>query len=339
MAEPDGQGHYFGSPYQYNVSRDVPDRVPEQLVTRTHDRQLAKVRSAAAAETPGLIGVWSNVASNPLPYTLTELYTPDTPWQDGLCQQSAPEDDQAATCVSAAAPSTFHRGHSTMQRWNNAVFGPAFPFYPPEPYTWAGQLGDRLRFDIPVFADQDPHRYGSAGDTGSTTLYRDGAKIADYPYSGYGDFNVPAGPATYRLHTESTRAAGGRLSTQISADWTFRSDTVTGADPRALPLLAVRFAPRLDDHNQARAGQAFTIPVYAQRNGQAGSVPLRALRVRVSYDDGGTWRVAPVVRVGNQWRAMVVHPAKAQYVSLRATARDGDGNAVDQTIIRAYALR
>ena len=339
MAEPDGKGHFFGSRYQYNLAHTDHGRVPQQLIHRVHDKQLARVRSAAAAETPGLIGTWSDVASNPLPFTLTEYYSPSTQWQDSLCQQSTLDQVFPDACVSAASPSTFHRGRTTVQRWNNAVFGPAVPFYPPQPYTWAGQLGDEMRFEVPLFADQDSHRYGFASDTGSTTLYRDGAKIADYPYSGRGDFMVPAGPATYRLHTDSTRAAGARLSTQVSSDWTFRSDTVPGAYPKALQLLAVRFAPRLDDHNRARAGQAFTVPVYAQRNGQDGSVPLRALTVRVSYDDGHTWRTAPVVRAANQWRAVVTHPAKAQYVSLRATARDGAGNAVDETIVRAYALR
>ncbi|MFI9814942.1 hypothetical protein [Saccharothrix variisporea] len=56
------------------------------------------------------------------------------------------------------------------------------------------------------------------------------------------------------------------LSTSVTADWTFTSDTVAG-DPVALPLPAVRFAPVLDDLNRARAGRTFAFPVCVQRNG------------------------------------------------------------------------
>ncbi|ROP42657.1 hypothetical protein [Saccharothrix texasensis] len=61
--------------------------------------------------------------------------------------------------------------------------------------------------------------------------------------------------------------------------------------------------------------------------------------VQVSFDDGTTWRPAPLVKVGQRWLAAVVHPAGAKFVSLKARARDAAGNAVDQTIIRAYGLR
>jgi hypothetical protein len=60
----------------------------------------------------------------------------------------------------------------------------------------------------------------------------------------------------------------------------------------------------------------------------------------VSYDDGGTWQTAPVRRGDDgQWLASVRHPAGATFVSLRATATDGAGNTVDQTIIHGYRLR
>jgi hypothetical protein len=42
---------------------------------------------------------------------------------------------------------------------------------------------------------------------------------------------------------------------------------------------------------------------------------------------------------GHQWQVQVTHPARARYVALRAVTRDYSGNAVRQTIIRAYPLR
>ncbi|GGS45729.1 hypothetical protein [Actinokineospora fastidiosa] len=42
--------------------------------------------------------------------------------------------------------------------------------------------------------------------------------------------------------------------------------------------------------------------------------------------------------MGDRWHAALTHPADARFVSLRAQAKDTRGNAVDQTIVRAYAL-
>jgi hypothetical protein len=36
--------------------------------------------------------------------------------------------------------------------------------------------------------------------------------------------------------------------------------------------------------------------------------------------------------------ARYTHPARGQFVSLRVAASDGDGNTLDQTLIRAYRL-
>jgi hypothetical protein len=91
----------------------------------------------------------------------------------------------------------------------------------------------------------------------------------------------------------------------------------------ALPLLVLRFAPNLDNHNAAQAGRRFTIPFYLQRNGSEAPVAVNRPRVEVSYDDGGSWRTAPVSQHRGQWKA---------------TVSDPDGNTQRQTIIRAYAL-
>ncbi len=55
-----------------------------------------------------------------------------------------------------------------------------------------------------------------------------------------------------------------------------------------------------------------------------------------SYDEGATWRTADVLL---NLVALVRHPKDAESVSLRASATDRDGNAVEHTIIRAYKLR
>ena len=60
--------------------------------------------------------------------------------------------------------------------------------------------------------------------------------------------------------------------------------------------------------------------------------------LEVSYDDGATWAAAPVQCEGERFTAVLDHPSTGSYVSLRAAVQDANGNAVEQTIIRAYGL-
>ncbi len=149
--------------------------------------------------------------------------------------------------------------------WNRGVYGPAFPVSP-YPGDFAGRLGDEVGFSLPLATDQGAGRYGFASGEGSTTLLRDGEVVGEQPYPGYGLFAVGPERAEYTLRSDVART-GAQLSTQISAEWTFTSEHSAGEEPVNLPLLAVRFAPELDDHNAARAGKRFTIPVSVERNG------------------------------------------------------------------------
>ncbi|WP_431912608.1 hypothetical protein [Nonomuraea jabiensis] len=54
----------------------------------------------------------------------------------------------------------------------------------------------------------------------------------------------------------------------------------------------------------------------------------------MSYDDGATWAKAEVK--GSQ--VVLRHPAGDGFVSLRARSGDLAGNAVEQTVIRAYRI-
>lgn len=115
---------------------------------------------------------------------------------------------------------------------------------------------------------------------------------------------------TYTLRTTKTRPLA-RLSTEIEVAWTFASEHVTGEESVDLPMLAVRFAPDLDDHNTAPAGRRFTIPVYVQRNGSSEVGQVNTPSVEVSYDDGESWQPAAVNRRRGEWQATVDHPSGA----------------------------
>jgi subtilisin family serine protease len=333
LARPDGDGGFVGSPYFYRVRSTTDGRVPDELEPRLRDRDLVKVTSVHAASAPGEVGLREHMVSAVLPFTLTEYYSPGIPVVGAfaLLGEGGPTygEDRAVKVYEGAKPRT--------ERWNAAVFGPAFPYDVVPPVELAGRTGDTVKIILPMFTDQGSDHAGySRVDSASTTLYRDGVRVGESPAL-LGTFQVPGGAANYRLEAAATRS-NSDLSTRVAATWSFRSDTVVG-DARPLPLLAVRYAPTLDDHNRAAGGRAFTVPVYVQRNGAATAPDLTEFTVRASYDDGATWRPVRLIASGDQWLAVLSHPADARFVSLRATATDSAGNSVDQTIIRAYGLK
>jgi subtilisin family serine protease len=328
LARPDDAGGFDGSPYLYHVRWSQDRKVPRLLVRHVADRELAVVNSTHATASESTTGVRDGVVTVTVPGTLTEYYTPGIPWISTF------SGDEGETAQVDVAGRTFRRGRHYEERWNGAVFGPADPSALP----LVQRAEDELLADIPLFSDQDPNHGGfSSTDSGSTTLHRDGELIGESPDPGYGLFTVPAGDGTYRLVTSATRSFS-ELSTRVDVAWTFRSVHVDGDEPVALPIMGIRFAPRLDDHNRAPSGRRFTFAVGVRRHADADYGTLSSLTVDVSYDDGRTWRTAPLTGTGDERRVTVTHPRGAGYVSLRARATDSAGNRVEQTIIHAYAL-
>jgi subtilisin family serine protease len=330
LARRDDDGGFVGSPYLYHVRWAQDRKVPGRLVRHVADRGLAVVTSTHAAASASTTGVRDGVVTVPVPGALIERYTPGIPWTSTF------SGEEGETVQVDVADRTFRRGGHYEERWNGAVFGPADPSAAP----LVQRAQDELLAEVPLFSDQDPNHIGfSATDTGSTTLHRDGELIGESPEPGYGLFRVPAGEGTYRLATSATRSVA-ELSTRVDVAWTFRSGHADGDgdEPVALPIMGIRFAPRLDDHNRAPSGRRFSFPVEVRRRADAELGTLSSLTVDVSYDDGRTWRRAPLVGSGDERTVDVRHPRGAGYVSLRACATDSAGNRVEQTIIHAYAL-
>lgn len=85
---------------------------------------------------------------------------------------------------------------------------------------------------------------------------------------------------------------------------------------RWLPLSVVCFTPAAVHGEHGQGGYAILRPVHGR--GRATARTARKLAFSVSYDDGRTWH------------------AEAGMVSLRVTLTDVVGNALRQTIHRAY---
>jgi subtilisin family serine protease len=355
--------YYLDSPYLYHDVAVWPGRIPPRpsLVTASRDyaRVNASYASASAVGEPAPRGVkWGypfiSAPGNPeqlvsafvlsatvemtLPFERAEYYAVgggNVCWAFGFQGYEQSVD----------SPVTAYRpGRAVSERWNGAVFGPSLPEQKvghPGTFTdapWAFRDGDTVSLAVPLFADSGPGRAGfGVHSSERTALYRSGRLVASTDSQYLQTFRLPASAAEYRL-SKVVRRSGVPLSTEVSSDWTFTSARTADGSQRALDLLAVRYAPKLDAHNAALGGRTFSIPVSVERQAGARPAPVRRLLVDVSYDDGATWEPAVVRRSGAGWTASVTHPPRG-YVSLRATATAADGAAVRQTILRAYRLR
>ena len=147
---------------------------------------------------------------------------------------------------------------------------------------------------------------------------------------GKGAFTVPESSAAYRLVAHSERSAPYALATSIDAIWTFASARTSGT--AVLPLWTVRFTPATDATNTAPAGRTALVPVSTLPAPGAKVGRVTTLMIEASFDDGATWKTAPLLGRA----AQITHPVGSGFVSLRATLRDSAGNGVKLTIVHAY---
>jgi subtilisin family serine protease len=349
-AKPDANGRLNNSPYLYSVAAFQYGQVPNGFTRRYRDRELAVVHAEHGAVLPGQIGSkmafwtsplgtggWARALNVALPSQRTEYYSTDgAVWYD-ILDMGTPGSDGFLDINSSleSSPTGYRAGRHYQDQWNAGPFGPAFPqsIYPPNHIT---RQGDTLIDFAPLFSDGAGHAGSARTDTASTTLYRNGTQVGQTNGTG-GVFPVPADTSSYRLVTEATRSGYTDLATSVRTDWTFRSGHVSGTDYAKLPVMAVRFTPKLEG-NGAPAGRLFQIPVTVQEQYGAPPTRVRPISVDVSYDDGKTWQAAPLRPGIEGWVATVAHPASGGYVSLRAKAVDSAGNTVEQTVIHAYRL-
>ncbi|CAM5555855.1 S8 family peptidase [Streptomyces canus] len=223
-------------------------------------------------------------------------------------------------------------GRLPAEDWLRPVVRPATV----EQYALSQRTGDKLTFGVPELSDSTPGHYGSVDnlqDTAKGTLYADGQLVGDTALGGIGTFDVPVAKASYRLVLDARRTADwAAYSTGTHTEWTFAS---AHTDQRtALPLLSVDY----DVHGLDLLGRAearHTSKLGLSVRNQSGGVTAGDLKAWVSYDDGTSWKEVKV----KHGELELKHPKGATFVSLRVRAADRNGNAVDQTVLRAFGLK
>ncbi|MGW3635350.1 S8 family peptidase [Streptomyces sp. NPDC005122] len=332
----------------YYLTRPVHGAIPADPGYNPRKSELAKVNTTFAATTPGSTAmrlVWMYVdntrfsepamAGLPVPNRRVDYFSAaeGMRWQTAFDQNSF-LDPNAHGQSYLSVLHGYKAGSEVKERWNGGIQAVGL-----SPATPAFREGDVMYH--PALYAANGNQYLVADTTTGlpeAKLWRNGKLVSEQPTQD----NVPADttPADYRLSAELDRdLAPSSISTRLSAEWRFRSQTT--ASRQALPLYAVNMAPELDDWNRAQAGKELRIPVLIQRTAGATESPIRTFTAEVSYDDGKTWQSVGVKGSGLERTVTVDSPRHLSggAVSLRTYVKDAAGNSFKQTVIRAYLLK
>jgi hypothetical protein len=359
------------SPYLYDVMQVSKGSIPKQVVYTVSDRNSAEVHSTYTRTGATDWESEQRFAWRPFQDTAWDQYSRyvpvgqerveyvsagDTQWQHVVHHNIVFDPDLPLGAGMHDAPHTYQPGQSATERWFGAVVRPSIPHGKGLPSV---RNGDTLSVYVPEFndsgadhwsfAESDP--FGGIGgiggartafvdDTAKAELYRNGEQIATSDNGAWGNFEVPAGDAEYRLDLTTARTSDDwRFGTGTHTSWTFHSDTA--ADTTLLPLLQVDYNVPVDAQNAVGASRTHALGLTVRMQDGMANPRGVTLKVEASYDDGKSWATARTARHGGdgQFTATVTRPSSVHgdaYVTLRVTATDAAGNSVQQTVNRAY---
>jgi hypothetical protein len=202
------------------------------------------------------------------------------------------------------------------------------------------RTGNSVSGQLAAFGDGG-RGHAAASGPGITTqtieLYQGDTLLsgAEGPWLGA---ELPAAASRYRLVTAIERTEGHPYSVATRTEWDFSSAAPREGEEPLLPLVQLDYTLPTAAGGAARRDAELTVTA-AQLRGVPAS-GTRPDEVELSYDDGRTWQRAGLREVGDgSARVRLDAPRSATFLSLRVHASDSQGNAVEQTVIRAAGLR
>ncbi|MET9412233.1 hypothetical protein ABZX90_41995 [Streptomyces sp. NPDC002935] len=242
---------------------------------------------------------------------------------------------------------TYRAGQRGAEEWYGGALRPAAPRDADgELMLSAERQGDLIGFQNALWVDGSGDHWtygGSFGDLGRLVLKRNGEQIATR-VDPYGVFKVPDVDSAYELTQvlEKIPSADRNWlrSTAATTTWSFRSHREPDVYSRGLPILSPAYDLPVDGMNTLPAQSGIRVGLSVE--GHAGYTPgaITAASLSYSYDGGTTWTEAPTEWRGGRWTAVLDHTgATGKQVMTKATFTDAKGNAVTQTITRAYDVR
>ncbi|MEJ3745758.1 S8 family serine peptidase [Actinomycetes bacterium KLBMP 9797] len=331
------------SPYLYDVFHVERGRVPDRIVHRMTDANSARITTRYGDQggfgwakeqrfgwRPWQTYSWNDTQRFMATPTQREEWVSagDSVWQHRVHYAYTWDEMNPLSGGAIERPRGYRGGTHATEEWYTPVIRPVG--------DGSARAGDTLSLWVPEFVS-DGHAETADSEEVSARLWRDGALIATLPDARQ-EVPVPAARSAYRLAVTTARASEEwQWSTRTETVWDFRSARPSGTAPRPLPLLRLDYDTPADLSGRVSGRHAHTVGIAVRH--QAGLAAPRDVTVRaeVSFDEGRTWRPARVTGSGAEVRATV--PAGTGSVSLRVSARDAAGNAITQTVIRAYGFR
>ncbi|MEU6019552.1 peptidase, partial [Streptomyces sp. NPDC047515] len=349
-------GSQDGAPYVYNLSFPTEGPLHADQVYRPKDSRLAQVTekwNAMGKEADYIDGLfigpsWSSKLITVslfdtvhVPSTRTAYYTTDETWLHG-----------AMTSYPFAAfmsdhGRTYQAGQRSTEEWYRGLVRPAAPRDTAGNLALAAErqghlIGIQSAFWVDGSGDHWSYG-GSFGDLGNLVLKRNGVQIATSAYP-YDAFSVPDEDSAYELTQNLdkvlTSDRNWLRSTAVTTTWSFRSHREPDVYSRGLPILFPAYDLPVDGMNTLPAQSGIKVGLSAE--GHAGYTPdaITAASMSYSYDGGTTWTQAPTQQKDGKWTAVLDHTGAAgKQVTTKATLTDANGNAVTQTITRAYDVQ
>jgi subtilisin family serine protease len=335
------------SPYLYDVFHVERGRVPERIVHRVTRDNTVRI-STRYAENGGFGWAkeqrfgwrpWQEYAWNDsqrfvqTPKVREEWVSAgDSVWQHRVHYYYTWDDMNPIGGGMTEVPRSYAARSTLSEGWFTPVVRPAAV-----PGTVSARTADTLALWMPEFVDATRGHFQVAdGEPVNAKLWRDGKLLADLP-DARRDVDTTAAPARYRLDLTTERGGEEWLwATRTETSWEFRSGRPAAGRTEPLSLLQIGYAVPADltGYVSGRHPHLLGLTLWHQEGLPAPRGTT--LRVEVSLDEGAKWRSVPVIRHGDGYRALI--PAGYGSVSLRVHARDAAGNAVTQTVIRAYGL-
>jgi subtilisin family serine protease len=343
MLQLEGTPH---SPYRYSAalpSKQVPDGIDHAMDATNTALQHTKVYAVR----PNQLGWYTDHVWRPYTWiSVAQQYVRPFPFQqeryfsanDTLYSQSF-HATPGSVDEMVSLREQFRPGAERTKTWFKGPLRPGTSTSRPI----SSRTKDQFLITFDSFVDAEPdHANAQQGAKTAARVYR-GELVAEGRHGlGYFDVGV-AQPATYRVELDVAEGRPGwSLSPEAYSAWTFSSTRPTGPGAEPLPVLAANWDLDLDLNNAAPAGRAFALRLNAATQPGAQPVPVKAAKVWVSFNDGGTWKRVAVAGTGGAFTGSVWHPKLPNttgFVSLRYEITDTAGGKLEQTVIRAYALK
>ncbi|MFE3267952.1 S8 family serine peptidase [Streptomyces sp. NPDC059215] len=329
------------SPYVYDLDQTWHNEIPGRLVVAGSSKNLARVDETFDSPAPGTTGGefrydwpvyndWAIGGMMPEP-----VRGKRTDWVSTGALNSWSQSAYADGLVFEAGPKTSYRAGSTQsEEWFKPIERP----YLNDVYSMPTRKGDHLYIDAPAWGSHDHVGMSQMDGVAEQrqTLYQGTTVLGTGTFTNVSGDAPGAGRLPYRLVVTSKRdVTFTPYSLSTRTEWDFTSKAAADGSDAVLPLLQLDYEVTTD--SAGRAGRHDTLSVTAaQLPGAVGAGRIGAVTLETSYDGGTTWHRATR---GHDGRYRLDAPKKASYVSLRASAEDSAGNAVHQTVIRAFGLR